>query len=193
LPGTDLAGLVGTDARPPATTPLELLAGAGGDVTPAALNRVLFGPGELEPLAAALQAALTASSGRLAVMLERLRHDVTALEALPARERASMLANLHSRLGGFLQPPFLHLCGRSDFRIADVTTARHVAFPLPTGAFPAVAAALGRVALAQFRSTVLSGQGAGMRKIASSTSSTTSSTPASPPFWTRPARWVAAR
>lgn len=81
------------------------------------------------------------------------------------RDRAAVFQNLQNRLGHFLSPPFLELCSRSDFRIAEVTHGRKVGFLLPTGSFPAAAKPLGRVALAQFKNAVLGSQ-PGMRKVA---------------------------
>src|SRR3712207_7386518 len=44
-----------------------------------------------------------------------------------------------TRPGCFRAPPFLELCSRSDFRVADACDGRRIAFLLPTGAFPDVA------------------------------------------------------
>lgn len=166
-PGADLAELIRRNASPAADTPLGLLADSAGTVTPALLSRVLFQHGELEALSNALRRAHAAATNRtLRSTLEQLRADVDVLAALPQKERAAMLANLQNRLGYFLQPPFLQLCGRSDFQVADVCDGARVAFLLPTGAFPDVAQPLGRIALAQFRNAVLSGLGPGRRKIA---------------------------
>jgi hypothetical protein len=99
----------------------------------------------------------------MTALLAQLGHDIGVLTGLPRRERAAMLANLQNRLGYFLAPPFLELCARSEFRVADVCEGRRVAFLLATGAFPDVARPLGRVALAQFRQAVLASQ-PGIRK-----------------------------
>ena len=72
------------------------------------------------------------------------------------RERGAILSGLRNRLGWFLRPPFLELCSRSDFDIAQVTEGRSIGFLLPTGSFPDVAVPLGRVALAHFTQAVLS-------------------------------------
>ena len=72
------------------------------------------------------------------------------------RERGAILPGLRNRLGWFLRPPFLELCSRSDFDIAQVTEGRSIGFLLPTGSFPDVAVPLGRVALAHFTQAVLS-------------------------------------
>lgn len=165
--GSDLAELIRRNASPAAETPLGLLADQASTVTPARLSRVLFEHGELEALSNALRRTYAAATNRtLRSTLEQLRADVEVLGALPQKERAAMLANLQNRLGYFLQPPFLELCGRSDFQVADVCSGARVAFLLPTGAFPDVAQPLGRIALAQFSNAVLSGLGPGRQKIA---------------------------
>lgn len=165
--GADVAQLVRRNASPASGTPLGLLAGRPATVTPAVLSRVLFQTGELEALSGALRRTHASASNRaLRSTIEQLRADVDVLAALPAKDRAAMLANLQNRLGYFLQPPFLELCGRSDFHVADVCAGARIAVLLPTGAFPDVAQPLGRIALAQFRNAVLSGLGEGRRKVA---------------------------
>ena len=169
-PGRDLAELVRRDAAPNPRTPLALLNGTGGEVTPAALSHVLFAEGRLEQLSERLGTTRRDAGRRrrredVTALLGQLEHDVAVLTGLPRRERAAMLANLQNRLGYFLAPPFLELCSRSDFRVADVCDGRRLAFLLPTGAFPDVARPLGRVALAQFKSAVLA-SAPGRRKVA---------------------------
>jgi hypothetical protein len=126
------------------------------DVTPAALNRVLFGDDTLGRLAEALAGARDgAADDAHRATLAQLHHDVRALAGLPARESASVFQSLQNRLGYFLEPPFSTLCGRSDFHIAEVTAGRRLAFLLPTGRFPNTAKPLGRLALSQFKNAVL--------------------------------------
>ena len=98
-------------------------------------------------------------------LLAQLRHDVAAITTLNGKERAAIFQSLQNRLGYFLEPPFLTLCSRSDFRIADVTRGARLGFMLPTGRFPNAAKPLGRVALSQFKNAVLSSQ-PGVNKIA---------------------------
>lgn len=88
--------------------------------------------------------------------LEQIDTELAAFARLSEKERAGTLSNLRNRLGWFLRPPFLELCSTSDFDLADVCTGTSVAFLLPSGPFPDVAAPLGRVALAQFTQAVLS-------------------------------------
>jgi type IV secretory pathway TraG/TraD family ATPase VirD4 len=88
-------------------------------------------------------------------VLEQIQADLRSLTQLPQRERAAMLANLQNRLSVFLRPPFLALCGHSDFQIAEVCAGKRVAFLLSVGAFPDVARQLGRIALSQFKNAVL--------------------------------------
>lgn len=128
------------------------------EVTPAALNRVLFADGQLKGLAEALarRIDLTDDGDQVKRALEQLRHDVAAIAHQGGRDRAAVFQSLQNRLGYFLSPPFLDLCSRSDVRIADVANGARLAFLLPTGAFPAAAKPLGRVALAQFKNAVLS-------------------------------------
>lgn len=127
------------------------------DVTPAALNRVLFADGELKQLVEELARRIDGLDGDDSTRhaLAQLRHDVAAIATQGARDRAAVFQSLQNRLGYFLTPPFLDLCSRSDFRIADVASGARLAFLLPTGAFPAAAKPLGRVALAQFKNAVL--------------------------------------
>jgi hypothetical protein len=133
------------------------------DVTPADLNRVLFGAGKLVGLVEALDGC--AATGADAATIAQLRHDVAALAGQDDKDRAAVFQNLQNRLGYFLTPPFLELCSRSDFGIADVAEGRKVGFLLPTGSFPAAAKPLGRIALAQFKNAVLASP-PGIRKIA---------------------------
>ena len=133
------------------------------DVTPADLNRVLFGAGRLAGLVEALDSC--AAAGADAATLAQLRHDVAALAGQDDKDRAAVFQNLQNRLGYFLTPPFLELCSRSDFGIADVAQGRKVGFLLPTGSFPAAAKPLGRIALAQFKNAVLASR-PGIRKVA---------------------------
>ena len=133
------------------------------DVTPADLNRVLFGAGKLQGLVEALDSC--AAGGADAATVAQLRHDVAALAGQDDKDRSAVFQNLQNRLGYFLTPPFLELCSCSDFGIADVAKGRKVGFLLPTGSFPAAAKPLGRIALAQFKNAVLASQ-PGIRKLA---------------------------
>jgi len=74
-PGRDIAELVRRKAAPNPRTPLALLNGSGGEVTPAALGRVLFGDGQLERLAEKLGTIRREAERR------RRREDMTALLA----------------------------------------------------------------------------------------------------------------
>jgi len=124
--------------------------------TPEALSRVLFSDGELDELARRLEShAHAATDGQRRAALAQLRHDVEVLTQLPKRERGAMLANLQNRLSWFLEPPFLSLCSRSDFSMADVNAGKRIAFVLSTGRFSNTAAPIGRVALSQFKNAVL--------------------------------------
>jgi hypothetical protein len=148
--------------RPPAPASPQAFA----PVTPASLARVVFDPGRLADLTGALEeTAQRATAPRHRLLLDQLTHDVGALARVSDRDHAGTLANLQNHLAHFLQPPFLELCSRSDFVVADVCDARRVAFLLPVGRFPVVANALGRIALAQFRNAVLS-SAPGVMKIA---------------------------
>jgi type IV secretory pathway TraG/TraD family ATPase VirD4 len=98
-------------------------------------------------------------------VVAQLRSDLAAVSVSDERDRAGLLQNLQNRLAFFHAPPFLELCSRSDFRIDQVTGGERVAFLLPTGAFPAAAKPLGRVALSQFKHAVLA-SAPGVRKVA---------------------------
>ena len=154
--GPRLTEAIDEDLAPPAGNPRATY----HEVTPAALNAVLFGAAGLAPLAEALEPF--AQSGDV---WAQLHGDVAALAAMDARERTAVLQNLQNRLGMFLTAPFDRLCSRSDFRIGAVATGEKVAFLLPVGQFPTVAGPLGRVALAQFKNAVLASQ-PGIRKVA---------------------------
>jgi TraM recognition site of TraD and TraG/Type IV secretion-system coupling protein DNA-binding domain len=159
-----LAAIEG-DFPPPAGTPARLLGADEYELIPADLNRVLFSD-QLGKLPEALDQALKRKHHPdHEALLAQLRHDVTAITALEGRERAAIFQSLQNRLGYFLEPPFLTLCSRSDFRIADVTAGARLGFMLPTGRFPNAAKPLGRVALSQFKNAVLSSQ-PGVNKIA---------------------------
>lgn len=126
------------------------------EVTIADLNRLLF-TGDLGALRDAIDTLLPDVTHRARrATLEQLRTDLGALAAMSDRERGAILSGLRNRLGWFLKPPFLELCSRSDFDIAEVTSGKSIGFLLPTGSFPDVAVPLGRVALAQFTQAVLS-------------------------------------
>lgn len=119
--------------------------------------RLLFAKDDLDGLRKAvitLQGAVT-HKPRLRA-LAQIEIEIAAFTRLNKKERAATLSNLRNRLGWFLRPPFLDLCSESDFDLADVCTGSSVAFLLPSGPFPDVAAPLGRVALAQFTQAVLS-------------------------------------
>jgi TraM recognition site of TraD and TraG/Type IV secretion-system coupling protein DNA-binding domain len=163
-PASLLAAVEG-DFPPPPGTPAQLLGADEYELIPADLNRVLFSDA-LSQLPEALDQALKLPHhpDHLA-LLAQLRHDVAAITALEGKERAAIFQSLQNRLGYFLEPPFLTLCSRSDFRIADVTQGTRLGFMLPTGRFPNAARPLGRVALSQFKNAVLSSQ-PGVNKIA---------------------------
>ncbi len=126
------------------------------EVTIADLNRLLF-TGSLGALRDAIDTLLPDVTHRARrATLEQLKTDLGALAGMSDRDRGAILSGLRNRLGWFLRPPFLELCSRSDFDIAQVADGRSVGFLLPTGSFPDVAVPLGRVALAQFSQAVLS-------------------------------------
>ena len=160
-----LQAAIDGDSPPPPGTPAQLLGADEYELIPADLNRVLFSDA-LTGLPEALDRALKRPHHPdHAALLAQLRHDVAAITALEGKERAAIFQSLQNRLGYFLEPPFLTLCSRSDFRIADVTDGARLAFMLPTGRFPNAAKPLGRVALSQFKNAVLSSQ-PGINKIA---------------------------
>lgn len=160
-----LLAAINDDYPPPAGTPAQLLGADEYELIPADLNRVLFSD-SLAGLPDALDKTLKQQHHPdHEALLTQLRHDVAAITALEGKERAAIFQSLQNRLGYFLEPPFLTLCSRSDFRIADVTAGKRLAFMLPTGRFPNAAKPLGRVALSQFKNAVLSSQ-PGVNKIA---------------------------
>ena len=160
-----LQAAIDGDFPPPPGTPAQLLGADEYELIPADLNRVLF-----SDALAGLPEALDKTIERPhhpdhAALLAQLRHDVAAITALEGKERAAIFQSLQNRLGYFLEPPFLTLCSRSDFRISDVTSGVRLGFMLPTGRFPNAAKPLGRVALSQFKNAVLSSR-PGVNKIA---------------------------
>jgi hypothetical protein len=163
--GATLLAAIESDAPAPPGTPAQLLGADEYELIPADLNRVLFND-SLAKLPEALDLALKQPHhpNHLA-LLAQLRHDVAAITALEGKERAAIFQSLQNRLGYFLEPPFLTLCSRSDFRVADVTRGVRLGFMLPTGRFPNAAKPLGRVALSQFKNAALSSQ-PGINKIA---------------------------
>ncbi len=163
--GDSLLAAINGGYPPPPGTPPQLLGADEYELIPADLNRVLFSD-SLAGLPEALDRALKQKHhpDQLA-LLAQLRHDVAAITALEGKERAAIFQSLQNRLGYFLEPPFLTLCSRSEFRISDVTHGARLAFMLPTGRFPNAAKPLGRVALSQFKNAVLCSQ-PGVNKIA---------------------------
>lgn len=161
-----LSEAVRRNHAPPKTVPSRLLGIENHPVTPADLNRVLFGPELLPRLAQAVhehaeRARLDPQTNYFLLdqhraTLDELHHDLSALAELPKRDFAATMQNLQNRLGYFLEPPFLELCSRSDFAIGDICAGSSIALLLPTGRFPNAAKPLGRIALAQFRNAVLS-------------------------------------
>lgn len=153
---TALAELLRRKAKPSASWPATASWPPPAPVTIRDLNALLFA-GNLEVLRDAVIALCnTTKSPALLPTLDQLATNLDALLALGARERAEIMSNLRNRLGVFLAPPFLELCSRSDFDVADVCHGRSIAFLLSTGHFNDVAGPIGRVALAQFTQAVLS-------------------------------------
>lgn len=151
-----LLNYIQSNNRPSPKVDEQLLMPRAGHATIAALHSVLFTDGKLEELAARLDAHLDQNAPAIARdRLALLATQIRSLAALPAKERANVLANLENRLTVFLQPPFDQLCSRSDFTLTDITAGASVAMLLPTGSFPGIAEPLGRAALSQFQHAVL--------------------------------------
>lgn len=154
-----LAQAIEHHADAPRSAPVATAIARTHRVSPSSLARILFSLEQLKALAVrldAVKADITSHTHRL--VLDQIHTDLVSLTQLPAKEHAAMLANLQNRLSVFLRPPFLGLCARSDFAIAEVCAGRRIGFLLSVGAFPDVAKQLGRIALSQFKNAVLASQ-----------------------------------
>ena len=91
-----------------------------------------------------------------AVELKRfvdMRHD----------DRLEKLSNLLNRLQVFMEPPFLELCTKGDFRVEDAAEGKKIAFLL-SSAFEGISERIGQVAIAQYRMACLRDRNKGRKK-----------------------------
>lgn len=155
-PGADLHSLITRHAQPAKGTPSWP---AVRTITVEQLFSVLFADRGLVDLQeACADLAKDHPDPVTARRLTQYAADLNALNSASAKDRAGQLANLQNRLAPFLESPFLELCCKDELRIEEVCAGRSVAFLLPTGRYPGVAQALGRLVLAQFRQAVLASE-----------------------------------